>query len=132
MGLFSSLFGSPGKGDRPRLGYDIPDGWSSETLGDPEGELLLAPEEEAGWQANIFVEGREDPEGRDLESALDDLIPNLSACKEEFQLSAKNILRNGHGTRIGVIEFFHAASGIPIVEWELVIPHSGPTVFFHR
>ncbi|MCA9029946.1 MAG: hypothetical protein KDA69_21270 [Planctomycetaceae bacterium] len=135
MGFLSNLFGysEPPKDDPfSQLRYDVPYGWSGEVLDteDGAGILLLAPDIEANWQANIFVEVRVDLEHRKLADSLDDLVPNLRANKPDFRLISTDIFWNRNEVEIGRIEYSGDSEGTALTEWELVIPFDSEFKFF--
>ena len=133
MGFLSKLFGrSKSSTDDPfgRIHYDVPAQWSGEIIEDAPGILLLAPEVEANWQANIFVEVRKAAQHRDLADSIDDLIPKLRLEKTSFRLIQKDLTRNRNGAQIGRIEYAAESDGTALTEWELVIPFSKDQQFF--
>lgn len=105
------------------VAFVAPPGWSSERL--EGGLLLLAPEIEAGWQANLFLELREDEEARSLEEGMADLVPNLEARKQHFQEISRRIERQPGGLRFGRIKYTCANQGTALTEWEVIIPLEG-------
>lgn len=133
MGFLAKLFGRSdprAKDPFAYLDYQVPPEWSGEILEEAPGILLLAPEPEADWQANIFVELRTDKEGRELSAALDDLNSNLQTHKPGFRLHDKQVLTNRAGVQMGRVEYSAESEGTPLTEWELAIPFYDDQWFF--
>ena len=81
----------------------------------------MAPDIENNWQANLFLETREDAGGRTLEQALADLVPNLKDRKKQFREVRRKVEKHSGGFRIGTIEYTCADQGTALTEWEIVI-----------
>ncbi len=118
MGLLGNLFGK-----HRRLVFDAPAGWDSEEA--EGGTLILAPHEEAGWQANIFVEEVKDRESRDLKAMLNDLVPNLKHAKKGVEILGSTVERHASGFEYGVLRYRVAGDGVALRERQLVVPLGG-------
>ena len=99
--------------------FEPPPGWTTEDI--QGGLLLLASEIEGGWQANLFLEVRDDPDARSLEQAIDELVPNLRASKQGFREVSRTIETHPNGFRIARVEFTCVNQETAITEWEIVI-----------
>jgi hypothetical protein len=97
----------------------VPSGWTSEQVG--QGLLIMAPEIEAEWQANLLLEVRQDGEARSLEQALADLVPSLTARKQQFRESSRGVESSRSGLRYGRLQYTCAAQRTKLTEWEIVI-----------
>jgi len=107
---------------RQRFGgfeFTKPNGWTTEKAGG--GQLLMAPDVENNWQANIFLEYRDDPEARSLEQALADVVPNLNERKKQFRELSRKVDKHAGGFQIGTLEYTCADQGTALIEWEIII-----------
>jgi hypothetical protein len=101
------------------LEFAVPPGWSrNEASG---GLLLLAPQIEDNWQANIFLEARLDREMRSLEQAFIDLVPNLTARKTQFVELGRKTDRLPGGFECGILEYSCAQQGAALREWQVIV-----------
>jgi hypothetical protein len=108
--------------------YAIPNGWTREKVGD--GQLLMAPDIENNWQANLFLEYRDDPEGRSLEKALADVVPNLKDRKKQFREAGRKVEKHAGGFQVGTLEYTCVDQGTALTEWEIVIDAGNKKRFF--
>jgi hypothetical protein len=126
----SSSSSSQGAGDTPnpdsvppeKLGafeFVVPTGWTKENAGG--GLLLMAPDIENNWQANLFLELREDADGRTLEQGLADLIPNLKNRNKQFHEVSRKVEKHSGGFQMGKIEYTCADQGTTLTEWEIIV-----------
>ena len=99
--------------------YALPNGWTKENAGG--GQLLLAPDIENNWQANLFLQYRDDPDERSLEEAQADMVPNLKDRKKEFHEVSRKVEKHPGGFQIGTLEYTCADQGTPLTEWEIII-----------
>jgi hypothetical protein len=99
--------------------FAVPPGWTTEQAAG--GLLLMAPHPEGGWQANVFLESRQDQENRSLEQALADISPNLKARKQQFIELSRRIDKNPNGIQYGLLEYSCTDQGTGLREWEVVI-----------
>lgn len=124
MGFLPKLFGGSGLAGRDPLddiNYAVPQGWSSESLGPGQGVLLLASDIEADWQANLFLEIRQDHERRSLPQTLEDLGKNLKDMKLGFRLISAEEFRNANEMKMARIEYTAETDGVPLTEWKIAI-----------
>ncbi len=109
--------------------FVMPAGWTKESVGD--GLLLTTPEIKNNWQANLFLEVREDAKSRPLEQALADLVPNLKERKESFREVSRKVENHSIGFRFGRIEYTCSEKGgTALTEWEIVIELDGKKRLF--
>ena len=108
--------------------FGVPDGWTRENVGG--GLLLMAPDIENNWQANLFLEIRDDPEGRTLELALADLATNLEARKEQFHEVSRKIVKHSGGFNMGILEYTWVEQGSALTELEIIIEAGSTKRFF--
>jgi hypothetical protein len=99
--------------------YALPNGWTKENAGG--GQLLMAPDIENHWQANLFLEYRDDPEGRPLKQTLADAVPNLKDRKKQFREVSRKVEERAGGFQIATLEYTCADQGTALTEWEIVI-----------
>lgn len=105
-----------------------PAGWSRELV--DAGLLFVAPEIEGNWQGNLFLEVREDSEGRSLEQSLADIVPNLRTAKQHFQEVSRQIESRPSGLRLGRIEYTCTYEGIGLTQWEVLVELDGKKRLF--
>lgn len=96
-----------------------PVGWSVEPLNN--GVLLMAPDQEADWQANLYFEPGSDPEARSMADALNDYSASLQTAKADFKLIRIDSLTTDT-LSAGRIVYRHTDSGTPLIGWELIVP----------
>jgi len=99
--------------------FVLPNGWTKENASG--GLLLMAPEIENNWQANLFLECRDDPEGRPMEQALADVVPNLKDRKKQFREVSRKVEKHLGGFQTAILEYTCADQGTALTEWEIVI-----------
>ena len=99
--------------------FVLPKGWTKENAAG--GLLLMAPEIENNWQANLFLEFRDDPEERTVEQALADVVPNLRDRKKRFREVSRKAEMHPGGFQIATSEYTCADEGAALTEWEIVI-----------
>ncbi len=97
----------------------LPDRWTKESVSG--GLLLMAPNIENNWQANLFLEFRHDSEGRTLAQTLADLAPNLKDRKKQFREVSRKVEKHSAGFQIGTLEYTCVDQGTVLTEWEIVI-----------
>ena len=102
--------------------FMLPDSWMKENAGG--GMLLMAPNIENNWQANLFLEFRDDTEGRTVDQALADVVANLKDRKKQFREVSRNVEKHSGGFQIGSLEYTCADQVTPLTEWEIVIEAS--------
>lgn len=115
----------------PTLGktIDIPQGWSADRA--KGGTLIVCPDIEGNWQANVFVEVRTDPEARPLEQAVDSLIENAPKRHQGFQLVDKVLFQNGnHPYATVTYTKQEKATGLSLTNSEMVIKDAGNKYVF--
>ena len=112
------------------ISFDAPAGWSVEDLAQEHGVLLMAPNEEANWQANIFLELREDAGNRSLDQALADLSVSLEGRKSRYKELRRSTKRTAKGLEFGLLEYSHEASGVSLVEREAIFTVRGKSRLF--
>ncbi len=132
---FGAVSGEPGPMVRfmatdRSYSFSYPQNWSVEHIAQMNGFLLMAPNQEENWQANMFFEIRVDRENRTIEKAVNDLIPNLRSRKSDFKLVRVSdiTLQNGHIAKR--IEYTHKKPGVALTEWEVLIPMSDNKLLF--
>lgn len=108
--------------------FELPRDWNAENIAG--GLLVLAPTIEAGWQANIFLETRRDPENRSLEVALADLITGLRNSKSKFRETQRSSQESAAGLRFAVVEYTCQDAVTSLTEWEIIISLSGQKRLF--
>lgn len=112
------------------ISFTAPTGWSVEDLAQERGVLLMAPNEEAGWQANIFLELRDDAETRSLDRALADLSVSLEGRKTKYKELRRSTKHSAKGLEFGLLEYSHEESGATLVEREAIFPLRGKSRLF--
>ena len=123
-----------GEGDsvpRQKFGafeFELPDRWTKEDAAG--GLLLMAPEIENDWQANLFLEFRKDAGGRTLEQALADVVPNLKDRKKQFREVSRKVERHSGGFQVATLEYTCTDQGTALTEWEIVIEADGKRRLF--
>lgn len=123
MGFLTDLFRK-----KPRLVYERPAGWSEESA--EGGTLLLAPDLEQDWQANIFVETRKDDLSRDLQSAMRDHLASLRQTKKITKVLRTDVVALELGLVAAVIQYIHESDGMALQEREVMIPMGDGAVVF--
>ncbi len=136
--LFS--FGSAGAAQSPAgsqkdarielggVSFAVPTGWSSEHISG--GILLLAPQAEKGWQANIFLEHVTDRANRSLDQILTDLIPNLAARKPGFKELGHSVEHHPTGLELASVEYLNQSENTALREREIMIELPGSERLF--
>ena len=109
--------------------FSAPANWSKENL---EGGvlLLMAPNAEAGWQANVSFESRRDLDRRDLPQMLQALIPNIQRAKTNVEIVESGVRDHPAGFRYGFILYRHSNQGVALLDREIVIPLGRDGVLF--
>lgn len=102
--------------------FEIPQGWETEYLDEMQGLLVLCPDFEGDWQANLFFELRKDEVFRDLPECVKELESNLKIQKTGFQLIAMDTHLHGTGFPYGMIEYNAASEGVRLHEQHLLVP----------
>lgn len=110
--------------------FSYPSGWVVEEVPDMNGVLVMNPAIEKNWQANVFFEVSEDLAGRELESALSDLVRGLTRTKTTFRMRNQEVLVHETGKRIGRLEYSNIQMNTPLVSWEVIVPMSGQKNLF--
>lgn len=103
--------------------FTYPAGWSVEAVneGDLDGTLLMAPEMEGGWQANLFFSVDPDPGAGPLSQELNEFAANLRGVKPDFQLVGIDTVPVANASA-GRIIFNHTDAGTRLLAWELIVP----------
>ena len=104
------------------LSFDILSNWMVEYVPDLEGTLIFCTDYKAEWQANMFVQYREDTLERGLEKMLDLIEQELIEQKENFSLNRKEVRPHPNNFTYGLIESTCNKDGILLIEWEILIP----------
>lgn len=99
--------------------FVLPDGWTKETAAG--GVLLMAPDIENNWQANLFLEFRHDPEERTVEQMLTEVVPNLKDRKKQFREVSRKAEKHPEGFQMATLEYTCVDQGTQLTEWEIVI-----------
>jgi hypothetical protein len=123
MGFLTDLFQK-----KPRLAYERPAGWSEESAGG--GTLLLAPDLEQDWQANIFIETRKDELSRDLQTAMRDHVASLRQTKKITKVLRTEVVALESGPMAAVIQYVHDSDGMALQEREVMVPMGDGAVVF--
>jgi hypothetical protein len=110
--------------------FTPPGAWSVEDIAKQSGVLILAPSVEANWQANIFLELREDKENRALDRALIDVSGNLKSRKSQYRELSRSVKKTARGVPYGLLEYSHQNGGTELLEWEVIVPLQGTTRLF--
>ena len=113
--IFISVCDSSNKGaqyglyrDQKRnIQFQYPKNWTVEEVEEQNVLLIMAPEIEENWQANVFIELRENPDKKPIDEQLDSLILNLKSNKKEMVMKNREILKTRTGIQAGVIVFEH-------------------------
>ncbi|MDX1565246.1 MAG: hypothetical protein R3236_07570 [Phycisphaeraceae bacterium] len=104
------------------LSFDILSSWMVEYVPDLEGTLIFCTDYKAEWQANMFVQYREDTLERGLKKMLDLIEQELAQQKENFSLNRKEVRPHPNNFTYGLIESTCNKDGILLIEWEILIP----------
>jgi hypothetical protein len=110
--------------------FGAPADWSVETIPDMNGVLLMSPDQECDFPANLWLELNRDPERRPLEQALDEYAASLAGAKSDFVLRSKSCLEHPSGRTMGLVKYTSVQDGIPVTQWEVMLPLSGNGVLF--
>ena len=110
------------------IDFILPPGWTAQ--GQSDGLLLLAPDVENDWQANVFLELLRDRERRNLEQALNDLVPNLKSRKNQFRESSREMRTLPSGLRCATLEYTQTYQGTALTDQETIIEFDGDARFF--
>jgi hypothetical protein len=102
--------------------FAYPKDWAVEESTDPVGLYVRPPAKDEPWQTNVFLEVRPDPQDRALAVALDDAATGVSISKSDFKLKSKSVLTHPAGFQYGRLEYTNTSSGVPLTQWELIIP----------
>ena len=71
--------------------------------------------------AKVFLEFRDDSEGRTLAQSLADLVPTLKDRKKQFREVSRKVEKHLAGFQIGTLEYTCVDNGTALTEWEIVI-----------
>lgn len=123
MGFLAGLFQK-----KPRLTYERPSGWSEEAV--QGGTLLLAPDPEQDWQANIFIETRKNEISRDLQAAMLDHLASLRQTKRITKVLGTDVVTLSVGVTAAVIKYLHESDGTILREREVMVPVGTGFVIF--
>jgi hypothetical protein len=104
------------------ISFDILSSWMVEYVPDLEGTLIFCTDFQAAWQANLFVQYREDPNEQSLEQTLDTLVKELATQKETYAVNRNQVREHRNHFSFGIIEGTCNKDGILLVEWEIIIP----------
>jgi hypothetical protein len=128
---FSAFAGGPIESLRSAgISISTPKGWSVEEIQNMNGVLFLAPSVEVNWQANIFLELREDKEDRPLDRALSDISGNLRTRKSQFKEMRRSVQSNPNGMQFGLLEYSHQKDGTRLIDREIVVKLQGDSRLF--
>ncbi len=103
--------------------FSVPQGWSKEEVSG--GVLLLAPDQENNWQANIFIELRVDREHRPLDKAISDLAPNIKSRKAKYAELNRGVRSLPNGISYGILEYSHDHQGTRLIDAEAIVENNG-------
>lgn len=113
-----------GAGGRPDVVHfsgdklTVPAGWSAERI--QGGLLLMAAEVQDGWQANLFLEERPDPDSSSLEDWLGAAPETLRQQKLGFKLLDRTIRTSTGGMEYACLEYTFISKEVPLREWYIV------------
>ena len=108
--------------------FELPRDWTTESAAG--GLLALAPTIEAGWQANIFLEFRRDPDNRSLEVALADYISALRDSKSQFRETRRSFQESAAGLRYAVVEYTCQNEDPSLIAWQIIVSLLGQKRLF--
>lgn len=110
--------------------FQYPSEWSVEYVPELNGILVMCPDIEVDWQANIFFEIRRDDENRSPNEALEDLLPNVKAHKRDFRLIGRGVARAPTGLEKAWLEYTHVFDGTVLSETETLVFLESDKVLF--
>lgn len=128
-----------GSEDAPTTTYSDPDGnfsfsypstWAVEAVPEMNGVLLLAPDIEHDWQANMFFEWGLRHPSHSAERMLSDLATEISTRKPDYVYRSSGITTLGSGLEAGVLEYDHTNEGTPLIDREVLIPARDARMLF--
>jgi hypothetical protein len=85
------------------VAFAPPKGWTMEEV--QGGLLIISPTIEANWQANLFLQVRQDNENRSLDEAMAEYIRNLKSQKHQFRDVNRAVENHLNGFRFGRIDY---------------------------
>lgn len=100
--------------------FSYPETWIVEQVPDMNGVLLIAPYEEANWQANMFFEIVIDSKNRGLTRFVAETIPHIRERKKNFRLLRSYEAELPTGARAGIFEYTHFFDA-ELIEWEAMV-----------
>ncbi|MBN1674390.1 MAG: hypothetical protein JXR37_25305 [Kiritimatiellae bacterium] len=98
------------------IGFSYPDGWELDEFVSAHGILLLCPDFNSDWQANVFFNVQRDSSDTPLEERLDEHEARLRAARTGFTLHQKQVATHPNGFTLGSLQFTHAHDAIPLSE----------------
>lgn len=123
LSLASSIVGAGENISVAGVSFSVPQGWSVEQISG--GVLLMAPDQENNWQANIFIESRADRERRPLKKALSDLAPNIKSRKSQYSELNREYQTLSNGISYGILEYSHEDHGTRLIDAEAIVENGG-------
>ncbi|OPZ87153.1 MAG: hypothetical protein BWY74_03464 [Firmicutes bacterium ADurb.Bin419] len=109
--------------------FKYPFYWSVEDIKEQNIILLMSPDIEKDWQANIFIEINSDLEKRTIDKQMDNLIQNLSETKKKFSLEDRKIITTKTGLPAGCFIYTHGQD-VALKEMEYLIQLGNNEVLF--
>ncbi len=114
------------------LQFNYPADWVVEELAEQNVLLVSSPVQEAGWQTNVFLEVRTDPDrSTPVETRLAEIAESLQERKKGFVLQSSTALANhSSGLVGGELIYEHSSQGVPLTEREVVLWMTNDKVLF--
>ena len=112
----------------PAYDFQAPAGW--EVINEAGGTLVVCPDVEMDWTANMHFEMRKDRGDRTLPQMIEDLAGNLPSHKSQFQLLASGVAELPDGGACGFVEYVHRDGALVLRDRETLIPLKPPAVLF--
>jgi hypothetical protein len=104
--------------------------WEAEHFSDMNRLLLVDPQIEMDWQANVLLELLRDDERRPLEVAMADLCEAQEEEHAGFHLRRQEIREHITGGPFGLIEFDSLTDGMALTQWLAILATSGSERLF--
>lgn len=96
----------------------VPAGWTSEKI--QGGLLVMAAEDHDGWQANLFLEEKGDPDSRSLADWLEAAPESLRQQKQGFNLLDRSVHTSAGGMEYARLEYTFTSKNVGLREWYIV------------
>jgi len=96
----------------------VPAGWTAEKI--QGGLLVMAAEVHDGWQANLFLEEKADPDSRSLADWLEAAPESLRQQKQGFNLLDRSVHTSAGGLEYARVEYTFTSRDVPLREWYIV------------